>query len=183
LLAGFVTLFVAFLVGEEPPAGTSAVLTLGVVVAAAGIGNAGASFIGNRLGRRSPLRVATGMLLVATLAALATTLAYGLPSLVLLGLVTGAFGQLSRLCLGALVQHETPEDVHSRVFALTETRLQAAWVVGGGVGIVLPLIPWLGFGFVTLAMVGTFVATVCAQRGSASPVATPTPSSGGERAE
>ena len=93
------------------------------------------------------------MLVLATVAALATAISYSLVTIVALGLVTGAFGQLARLCLGALVQAETDEETHSRVFAQTETTLQGAWVFGGGVGIVLPLIPQLGFGIVALILI------------------------------
>jgi predicted branched-subunit amino acid permease len=36
--------------------------------------------------------------------------------------------------------------VRTRVFAWVETSLQVAWVVGGAIGIALPLNPQLGFG-------------------------------------
>ena len=152
-LAGFLTLFAGFLMSERPPEGVSDVVALGAVVGAAGLGNATGGFLGNRLGRRAPLGVATGMLVLATLAALAAAISYSLVTIVALGLVTGAFGQLARLCLGALVQAETDEETHSRVFAQTETTLQGAWVFGGGVGIILPLIPQLGFGIVALILI------------------------------
>lgn len=152
-LSGFLTLFAGFLMSERPPEGVSDVVALGAVVGAAGLGNATGGFLGNRLGRRAPLGVATGMLVLATVAALATAISYSLVTIVALGLVTGAFGQLARLCLGALVQAETDEETHSRVFAQTETTLQGAWVFGGGVGIVLPLIPQLGFGIVALILI------------------------------
>ncbi|MEI2648530.1 MAG: hypothetical protein V9G15_05865 [Dermatophilaceae bacterium] len=51
------------------------------------------------------------------------------------------------------MQAETDEAVHSRVFAQTETTLQGAWVLGGGVGIVLPLIPQLGFGVIAALLI------------------------------
>ncbi len=160
LLAGFLTLFAGFLVSEAPPEGVREVVALGAVAVAAGVGNAAGAFLGNRLGQRAPLRVATGMLLLASVSAIATAALYSLVTLVVLGLVTGAFAQLGRLCLGAIVQSDTDEAMHSRVFAQTETRLQGAWVVGGGLGTVLPLIPWLGFGVVSLLLVGTLVAVV-----------------------
>ena len=152
-LAGFLTLFAGFLMSERPPEGVSDVFALAAVVGAAGLGNAAGGFVGNRIGRRSPLGVVTGMLVLSTGLALITAVSYSLVTLVLLGLATGAFGQLGRLCLGALVQAETDEAVHSRVFAQTETTLQGAWVLGGGVGIVLPLIPQLGFGVIAALLI------------------------------
>jgi hypothetical protein len=38
--------------------------------------------------------------------------------------------------------------VRTSVFAWSETQLQIAWVIGGGLGIALPLIPRLGFGVI-----------------------------------
>ena len=160
LLAGFLTLFAGFLMSEAPPEGVRDVVALGAVAVAAGVGNAAGALLGNRLGRRVPLRVATGMLLLATVSAVATAAFYSLVTLIVLGLVTGAFAQLGRLCLGAIVQSDTDEAMHSRVFAQSETRLQGAWVVGGALGTVLPLIPWLGFGAVSAVLVAALVAVL-----------------------
>ena len=46
------------------------------------------------------------------------------------------------------------------VFSWSETRLQAAWVGGGALGIALPLIARLGFGAVTAMLVGVLVAGI-----------------------
>ena len=163
LLTGFLTLFAGFLMSEAPPEGVRDVVALGAVAVAAGVGNAAGAFLGNRLGRRVPQRVATGMLLLATVSAVATAAFYSLVTLIVLGLVTGAFAQLGRLCLGAIVQSDTDEAMHSRVFAQSETRLQGAWVIGGALGTVLPLIPWLGFGAVSAVLVVALVTVVRAE--------------------
>jgi MFS family permease len=159
-LAGFLTIFVAFLLGENPPEEMSSVLSLGVVAGAAVVGNGLGSLVGNRLGRRAPARVAMGMLIVAIAASLAATASYSLATLLALGLAAGAFSQLARLCLDALIQHDTEEQVHSRVFSVTETRLQVAWVVGGGIGTLLPLTPGLGFGVISTLLVATLAVTI-----------------------
>lgn len=41
------------------------------------------------------------------------------------------------------------------VFAWSETLLPIAWVLGGGLGIALPLIPELGFGVIAALLAGT----------------------------
>ena len=82
--------------------------------------------------RALPSRVAIIALLISTAVAAVTTLFYGAATLIALGLVTGAFGQLARLCLDALVQRDTDEHVRARVFSGLETRLQLAWVIGAG---------------------------------------------------
>ncbi len=158
VLAGFLTLFLAFLLREHPVAGISSMLLLGLVVAAAGVGNATGSFLGNRLGRHSPNRIATSALLVALGAALVTTLIYSPWTVVALGFVSGSAGALAKLCLDSLIQHRVPEHLQSRVFTRSETRLQTAWVVGGGLGIIVPLVPWVGFGLITVLLAAGVLA-------------------------
>ncbi len=87
------------------------------------------------------------------LAGLLTAVFYSLPTLVLLGLATGLFGQLAKLSLDALIQRDVDDHVRARVFSWSETILQAFWVVGGAIGITLPLLPVLGFAIVTAVVV------------------------------
>jgi hypothetical protein len=51
---------------------------------------------------------------------------------------------LSKLALDALIQRDVPEAVRTSAFARSETLLQMSWVVGGGIGIALPLVGTLG---------------------------------------
>ena len=60
-----------------------------------------------------------------------------------------------------MVQRDVPEQVRTSAFARSDTLLQLAWVLGGGVGIALPLIPQLGLG---IAAGGLVVGLVAAQR-------------------
>ena len=55
-----------------------------------------------------------------------------------------------------------PERVQTSAFARSDTMLQLAWVIGGFVGIVMPLIPQLGLGigFGVLALWSAFVLLV-----------------------
>ena len=45
-----------------------------------------------------------------------------------------------------LIQRDVPERIRASAFARSETLLQLAWVVGGFIGIALPLMPQLGLG-------------------------------------
>lgn len=83
--------------------------------------------------------------LVATLVCIATGLWYGVWTIALLGLVQGLTAQLAKLCFDALVQREVPENVRTSVFGWSETMLQMLWVLGGALGIMLPLNPHIGF--------------------------------------
>jgi MFS family permease len=159
-LSGFVTLFLSFLLWDQPLPGISSVLALGLVVAAAGVGNALGSFAGNRIGDRSPTVIASAGLLAAIAVGALVTAYYSVPTLILLGLVSGAFGQLAKLCLDALIQDATDDETRAQVFSWSETRLQAAWVGGGALGIAMPLMARLGFGAVTAMLVGVLVAGI-----------------------
>ena len=160
LLAGFLTLYLAFLMRENPIAGLSGTLVLVLVVGAAGLGNAIGSVVGTLFTRRSPETIAAAILLVATMTALATAVFYSAWTLLALGLVAGLSGQLAKLSLDALIQSEVGETVRTSVFARSETILQTAWVLGGVLGIALPLIPQLGFGVMAVLLGGTFMMAI-----------------------
>lgn len=155
LLSGFLTLFLAFLMREHPIAGWSGPLVLALVLGAVGVGNALASVLGNRKGLPDPQVLATVVTAVAVVAAVLTAVLYSVWALAVLGLAVGIQGQLAKLGLDALIQRDVPEATRSRVFSWTETVLQACWVVGGVLGILVPLEPALGFGVISAVVVGT----------------------------
>ena len=77
---------------------------------------------------------------------LVAALFYGVVALALLGLTAGLAQSLAKLALDATIQRDVPERVQSSAFARSDTTLQLAWVIGGFVGIAMPLIPRLGLG-------------------------------------
>lgn len=145
VLTGFLIMFMAFLAKEHPIDGIRGEVVLGLVAVAIGVGNALGSVVGNVVRDQRPERIAMASVLAATLCCLATGIWYSVWTLVLLGLVEGLSAQLSKLCFDALVQREVPENVRTSVFAWSETMLQVLWVLGGALGIVLPLNPYIGF--------------------------------------
>jgi predicted branched-subunit amino acid permease len=62
------------------------------------------------------------------------------------------------------VQRDVPERVRTSVFAWSETMLQMLWVVGGTLGIVLPLEPHIGFSVCAVALVWTIVMAALQRR-------------------
>jgi MFS family permease len=146
MLVGFLTLFLTFLMREQPLPGVSATLVLALTLGAAGLGNATATLLGRSLGTRRPEAIVAAALIADLAMAVTTALFYSLWTLVALGLVTGLGVQLSRVGTDAIVQRDVPDALRTRVFAWCETALQMAWVAGGAVGIALPLVPELGFG-------------------------------------
>ena len=168
LLSGFLTLFLAFLMREHPLPGWSGPTVLALVAGAAGVGNALGSVAGNRRRTPAPERIATALAVAAVVASLLTAVFYSVWTLVLLGLVTGLFGQLAKLCLDALIQRDIADDVRARVFSWSETILQGFWVAGGAIGLALPLRPVLGFALVTAVVVGSVLVAVRARRAAPS---------------
>jgi hypothetical protein len=160
LLTGFLTLFMAFLMRAHPIPGHSGTLVLAMVIGAAGVGNATATLLGSALGRRRPDLIVSVILMTDVLTAVGTALFYSLGTLLTLGLVAGLSAQLVNLCNDAIIQRDIAEAVRTRVFAWSETVLQISWVVGGAIGISLPLIPQLGFGVIATLLVLVLVGSV-----------------------
>ncbi|WP_370077180.1 MFS transporter [Streptacidiphilus sp. MAP12-16] len=143
-LSGFLTFFLAFLLREHPLGGLHATAALGVAVGALGIGNAVGTALGSWLRARGPEILVTLLLAIAGAAALAATVVYGLLTVTVLAGVTGLTQSLGKVALDALIQRDVPERVRTSAFARSETLMQLTWVLGGGLGIVLPLIGRLG---------------------------------------
>ena len=125
---------------------------------AAGLGNALGSVAGNLLRDLAPERIALSCLVVGTFMCVATATFYSVWTVLAMGLVAGLTAQLSKLSSDAAIQRDVAESVRARVFAWSETALQIAWVVGGALGICLPLVPQVGFG-----VVGAVLALVLLQ--------------------
>ncbi|MHA6760830.1 MFS transporter [Streptacidiphilus sp. PAMC 29251] len=143
-LSGFLTFFLAFLLREHPFSGLRPTVALAFVVGALGIGNTLGTVLGSWLRARGPEILVTLMLTAATVAAAAATLFYGLLTVTLLAGVAGITQSLGKVALDALIQRDVPELVRTSAFASSETLMQLTWVIGGGLGIVLPLVGRLG---------------------------------------
>lgn len=118
--------------------------------------------MGAWLRARAPEAIIAAVLSVTLgVAVLAALLFSGLFMAVLAG--TAGFCQaLAKLSLDAMIQRDVPEAVRTSAFARSETLLQVAWVLGGAIGIVLPLNGVLGM---AVAAVVVALGTVMALRG------------------
>ncbi|WUG43499.1 MFS transporter [Kitasatospora sp. NBC_00458] len=152
-LVGFLVMFLAFLLREEPIGDLQPTLALGLVALAAGTGNALGSVLGAMLRTRGPEVTVTAMLLLAGCATAAAALWYGAVTVVLVAGTSGVAASLGKLSLDALIQRDVPESVRTSAFARSETLLQMSWVAGGAVGILLPLNGALGLS-VAAAVIG-----------------------------
>jgi MFS family permease len=143
-LSGFLTFFLAFLLRDQPLSGLSGAVSLAVVAVAAGGGNALGTAIGAWLKARGPEVIIAGVLACALAATITAAVLYGTFSLAAVAATAGIAQALGKLSLDALIQRDVPEEVRTSAFARSETLMQMSWVVGGGLGISLPLIGPLG---------------------------------------
>lgn len=158
---GFLTMFVAFLLRESPVAGLPDTVAIGMLVAAAWLGSTTGTTLGAFVRARNPDRIVLALVGLAAVVAAVTAVLWGLAMVLIVGLTAGFGQQVGRLSLDAVVQRDVPEQVRTSAFARSETLLQLAWVVGGFLGIALPLVPELGFGLTAAILL---VALVLAQR-------------------
>jgi len=89
---------------------------------------------------------------------------YGLVPAVLLGLTAGLAQSLGKLSLDAVIQREVRERNRTSVFARSETVLQLFWVIGGFIGIALPLIPPVGLGVAAAILVGWVMLVITTRK-------------------
>ena len=150
-LSGFLTLFMAFLLRENPIEGHSPQFLLAAVIGAAGLGNFVGIAAGSVLRRVNPKITVVLAMVASAAAAIFAALSYGLFTLCLLGFVAGLAQCLAKLSLDSTIQQDVPERVRTSAFARSDTTLQLAWVVGGFVGIALPANPRAGM--ITAAVV------------------------------
>ena len=155
MLSGFLTMYMAFLLTQHPLPGFEdrRTLLLALVIGAAGLGNAVGIGLGSLLRKVNPVLTVVFALLVDAAMALVCAVFYGLLTAVLLGLTAGVAQALGKLSLDSLIQRDVPERVRTAGFARSETLLQLSWVVGGFIGIALPLVPALGLGVLAALMV------------------------------
>jgi hypothetical protein len=160
-LAGLLTIFLAFLLRAEGAPG----LLIGAVVGAAAIGQLAGTGAAARLPEnRSRLLSVVALALpfgTCLLAALTGAQAW----VVAAAGATGVAISLSKFALDAAVQrHVEPRSI-STAFSRSETGLQLAWVVGGGLALALPTSETIGFAVAAaLPLLGLLLAGELARR-------------------
>lgn len=167
-LSGFLLMFMAFLLRENPPpSDLKAEILIGIVVGAAGLGNAIGVAAAALLKKINPSVTVVLVLLADAAVALVAAMFYGVLTLALLGLTAGLAQTLGKFCLDSTIQRDIPERVQASAFARSDTTLQLAWVLGGFVGIAMPLDParlGLAVAFAVLAAWTLFVLANRAQQ-------------------
>nr|WP_240981183.1 MFS transporter [Streptomyces sp. N502] len=159
-LAGFLIFFLAFLLREHPLTGQSAAVSLGMVAVAAGVGNALGTAVGAWLKARAPELIIVTVVAVELAVAVTAALLFSAFLVACLAAVAGFAQALAKLSLDALIQRDVPELVRTSAFARSETLLQMSWVLGGAIGIALPLNGTLGMTVAAAVLAAGWLTTV-----------------------
>lgn len=175
LLSGFLTMYMAFLLKQHPLDGWEGreTLLMGLVIGAAGLGNTLGIALASMLRRVNPSIVVVAALLADAVAAVLAALFFGLPAAMALGLTAGVSQAMGKLALDATIQRDVPESYRTSAFARSETLIQLSWVIGGFLGIAVPLeiggtvVPRLGLGILAGLMVAWTGFVLVRRRGAA----------------
>jgi MFS family permease len=157
---GFLTLFLAFRLRTDPLPGFGPSQAVAAVLVLAGVGGGVGTALGSRITAMRPERLVVALQGLVTLAAGWAAVDYGTWAVLTVAGVAGLTQALGKLCLDALIQRDVVEQVRTSAFARSETVLQLSWVVGGLVGLVLPLSGAWGLGIAGVATGAAGVATV-----------------------
>jgi len=172
MVSGFLTMYLAFLLRQHPLPGWEhrTTLLMGLVIGAAGLGNTVGIAVSSVLRQVNPTIVVVLALVADSVAAVVAALLYGLVAAIALGLTVGIAQAMGKLALDATVQHDVPESHRTSAFARSETLLQLSWVIGGFIGIAVPLeinghvLPRLGLGLLAALVVGWTVLVLVRRR-------------------
>src|SRR6476620_1931561 len=110
-LSGFLIMFMAFLLRENPIGDYRPQVLLGIVIGAAGLGNALGIAAGSLLRQVNPAVVVVAALAADAAMVLLAALLYGVVTVALLGLTAGLAAALAKLALDATIQRDVPERV------------------------------------------------------------------------
>lgn len=140
-LSGFLTMYMAFLLRETPIDGWEdrSTLLIGLVIGAAGLGNTLGIVVASVARKINPALTVVAALLADIALVVLAAVFYSLIPLVALGLTAGLTQYLAKVSLDSTIQTGVPARAHASAFARGDTTLQLAWVVGGFVGIAMPL--------------------------------------------
>ncbi|UGT39873.1 MFS transporter [Nocardia yamanashiensis] len=165
ILTGFLTFYVAFVAKATEHRPVQQAAMLGVVGAAAAIGN----FTGNATGARMKLGRPQLIVLLCTIAcvgiAVVAALLDNLIGAAVATLIAAGASALAKVSLDASIQDDLPPESIASGFGRSETVLQLSWVIGGAMGVLLPTEWWKGFAAVAGVMALGLIQTVVSYRG------------------
>ena len=165
VMVGFLFLYPAFVAKSHDASGWQQLLILGLIGAAAGIGNFGGNITAARLELGHPAQVVVRAAAAVTVAALAAAVTGNLLVVAGATLVTSAASAIAKASLDASLQDDLPEASRASAFGRSESVLQLAWVAGGATGVLIYTDLTAGFTTITAVLILGLAQTIVSYRG------------------
>jgi MFS family permease len=165
VMVGFLFLYPAFVAKAHQANGWVQLGMLGMIGAAAGIGNFAGNFTSARLKLGRPAVLVVRCTVAVCAVALAASVAGNLLVAAIATLVTSGASAIAKASLDASLQHDLPEESRASGFGRSESTLQLAWVLGGALGVLVYTELWVGFTAVTALLILGLAQTLVSFRG------------------
>ncbi|WP_435824887.1 MFS transporter [Nocardia rhamnosiphila] len=165
VLTGFLTFYVAFVAKATEHRPVQQAAMLGLVGAAAAVGNFAGNAAGARLRLGRPSLIVVNCTIGCAAVAVLAVVMDNLFGAAVAALVAAGASALAKVSLDAAIQDDLPPESIASGFGRSETVLQLSWVIGGAGGVLLPTDYWKGFAVVSAVLVGGLVQTVLSYRG------------------
>jgi len=165
IMVGFLFLYPAFVAKAHAASGWVQLGMLGLIGAAAAIGNFAGNFASARLRLGRPAVLAVRCTVAVTGAALAAAVAGTLMAAAIATLITSGSSAIAKAAVDASLQDDLPEESRASAFGRSESTLQLAWVLGGALGVLLYTDLWIGFSVVGAVLILGLAQTVVSFRG------------------
>ena len=165
VMVGFLFLYPAFYAKSHDASGWEQLRILGLIGAAAAIGNFAGNFTSARMKLGHPAQVVVRCTIAVTASALATAVTGSLLVAAIATLITSGASAIAKASLDASLQDDLPERSRASAFGRSESLLQLAWVAGGAIGVLIYTQLWVGFTAVTAVLIVGLAQTVVSYRG------------------
>jgi len=165
VMVGFLFLYPAFVAKAQHATGLAQVELLGMIGAAAAIGNFAGNFISARLKLGRPAVMVVRCAIAVTIVALAAAVAGDRMVAAIATLITSGASAIAKASLDASLQHDLPEESRASAFGRSESMLQLAWVLGGTVGVLVYTELTVGFTAISALLIFGLAQTIVSFRG------------------
>jgi len=145
MMVGFLFLYPAFVAKAHEASGWVQVGMLGLIGAAAAVGNFGGNALAARMKLGRPSLLVLRCTSAVTVFALAAAFTGDLLVAAVATFVTSGCSAIAKASLDASLQHDLPEESRASAFGRSESLLQLAWVAGGATGVLVYTELWVGF--------------------------------------
>ena len=136
--AGYMALYFAFMLRTNSIGGLKNLTAIGLVAGALAVGGGLGSLVGGWLKARAPEGIVAACIAFSAIVSVMTAFYYHLPMVLLCCGLAGLLPSLAKLSLDAMIQRDTLEAVRTSAFAKSETLMQLCWVLGAGLGLIMP---------------------------------------------